>query len=143
MDAFDYLAADETRLSEKMNETYSQYSEWPRDRVFEETKYNLEGLRNLFHKEALLTQNLKDESGMQDMLAKFDKQREDILSEADNLVMIHVDEPGFEDGLESIADKFREHVEYCQNTFYPSVLDRLSPEDRKKINEQLEQKILD
>jgi hypothetical protein len=143
MDVFDYLATDETHLFDKLHETYAQYSVWTRDQVFEETKNNLDGLRNLFHKEALLTQNLKDESGMQDILATVDRQRQDILTEADNLVMIHVDEPGFEDGLGAIADKFREHVEYCQNTFYPSVLDRLSPEDRKKINDQLEQKILD
>ncbi|MBX9879436.1 MAG: hypothetical protein K2Y22_13325 [Candidatus Obscuribacterales bacterium] len=53
-----------------------------------------------------MVNNLKDESGMHRVLTTFNTQEKQLNSEIENLTMIHVDEPGFEQGLESIAGRF-------------------------------------
>lgn len=142
MDVFDILNTEAARITERINDTATNYSEWAFDRVFESTKNSLESIKQHLYKESLLINNLKDEAGMQDLLTEFNQQKNTIVSEIETLVMIHVDEPGFEQGLERIAKQFGEHQIFCEETFYPQMETKMSGEDLRHFNEQLEQAIL-
>jgi len=143
MDVFDYLSIDESRLSEKLKAVATNYSLWSRDQVFEQAKRTLVGVRGFFEKEKLLMSTSKGGDGIEDVIRQVQRQRADILSDADDLVMIHIDEPAFEDGLVSMSGKFQRYVQFCEKTFYPTIQKRLSDTDRAKLNAQLEIQILD
>src|SRR4030095_8795370 len=142
MDVFNYIQSDSDMINDRFIELAENYSEWAQDRVFEETKNGLAGVKSHFQKEQLLINNLKDRSGSEKIFAEAQKQQEAIVSEIEQLVMIHVDEPGFEQGLEAIRDKFTTQREFVIDTLYPRLKNRLSPADLRHVSDQLEQKVL-
>lgn len=142
MNVFHYLSEDHSAISKRLEETTENYSTWTRDRIFEESKNILQAIKDHFKKEHLLVNNLKDESGMHQVLSTLNNQEKEIKSEMDNLVMIHVDEPGFEQGLESIAGRFDEHCRFCGKTFYRRVKEKLTAKDLRQVQTQFERKLL-
>lgn len=142
MNVFHYLSEDHQAIIKRLEETTENYSNWTRDRVFEESKNILQAIKDHFRKEHLLVNNLKDESGMYQVLSTLNKQEKQLNSEIENLTMIHVDEPGFEQGLESIAGRFEEHCRFCGKTFYTRVKEKLSAKDLRQVQTQLERKLL-
>lgn len=142
MDAFDVLSRDSAIIAERLKETAANYSEWHFDRVFESTKKSLESIKQHFNKEKLLVNNLKDQDKAKELVDKFTNQEKSINSEIESIVMLHVDEPGFEQELETISAKFEDHRNFCDKEFYPRLEGMLTPEDMKKIDQQLEQIIL-
>jgi transcriptional regulator with XRE-family HTH domain len=142
IDVFEYLKQDGAHIAERLNTTVNQYSEWPRDRFFEETKRTLEAVRGYFSKESLLSNNLKDTQGTEAIVEEAEKQRGNIQADIENLVMVHVDEPGFDQMLGSIADKMNQHCDFCEEEFFPAMKEHLSADDIKHVKEQLDQEIL-
>ncbi|MBX9772151.1 MAG: hypothetical protein K2X29_12315 [Candidatus Obscuribacterales bacterium] len=142
MNVFHYLTEDHSAIAKRLEETTENYSKWTRDRIFEESKNILQAIKDHFKKEHLLVNNLKDESGMHQVLSTLNKQEKELNSQIDNLIMIHVDEPGFEQGLESIAGRFDEHSRFCGKTFFRRVREKLSPKDLRQVQTQLELKVL-
>lgn len=138
MDVFEFLKEDKARIAERLTQTSRNYPDWSWDRIYEETKKSLEGVRQHLKKESLLMSNLKSDEGLENILDEASKKREEMNSEIENLVMIHVDEPGFEQGLDSIAGKLREYNEFCADRLYPELKDHLSEDDVKHVNEQLD-----
>lgn len=142
MNVFHYLSEDHSAISKRLTETTKNYSTWTRDRIFEESKNILQAIKDHFKKEHLLVNNLKDESGMHQVLSTLNRQEKALNSEIDNLTMIHVDEPGFEQGLESIAGRFEEHCRFCGKTFFSRVKEKLSANDLRHVQKQLELQLL-
>lgn len=142
MDVFEYLKNDGAHIAERLNNIASQYSEWPRDRVFEETKRALQEMKIYFTKEALLINNLKDDGETKEVVETAEKQRKSLEAAVENLVMIHVDEPGFEQGLDTIAEKMTQHCDFDADTFFPSMKAHLSEDDIKHVKQQLDDQIL-
>lgn len=140
MDIFGFLEDDNTHTSHRLNEAAKHYSDWARDRVFEESKKALALVEAHFSRDALLEQNLKNNGSVKSILDEVQKQREAIDSEIEHIVEIHVDEPGYEQALESIAAKFNQYAKYCHDTFYPAMKKALSADELKHVNEQLEEK---
>lgn len=142
MNVFELLSDDSAHTSARLREAASCYSEWTFDRVFESTKKSLESIKQHLDKEQLLLNNLKKTAGLEEVVSKFSEQKKDILSEMESLVMLHVDEPGFEQELEEIAAKFDAHRDYCRDTFYPAMEKSLSSSDFAHVQEQFGQIIL-
>lgn len=142
MNVFHYLTEDHNAIAKRLSDTIKNYSNWTRDRIFEESKNILQAIKDHFKKEHLLVNNLKDESGMHQVLTTLNRQEKELNSQIDNLVMIHVDEPGFEQGLESIAGRFDEHSRFCVKTFFSRVREKLTAKDLHRVETQLERKVL-
>lgn len=142
MNVFHYLTEDHKAISQRLEDTTQNYANWTRDRIFEESKNILQAIKDHFRKEHLLVNNLKDESGMHQVLTTLKKQEKELNSEMENLTMIHVDEPGFEQGLESIEKRFDEHCRFAGKTFYSRVKEKLTAKDLRHVQSQLERKVL-
>jgi hypothetical protein len=143
MDVFEFLLTNEAHLAHRLSNTASHYSDWTVDRVFEETKRVLDGLRCNFKKEAALINTIHNIEGMEEVIEEAERHRRDINSAADNLCMIHIDEPGFEQGLESLASRFERHREFCENTLFPMLQEHASPEELQRVADQLDAVVLD
>ncbi len=142
MDVFEFLLTNEAHLAHRLSETAANYSSWTQDRVFEETKTILDGLKSNFTKENALISTIQVE-GMEDILKEAEKHRDEIKEDASNLCMIHVDEPGFEQGLETLAYKFERHKEFCEKTLFPRLKEAATPKQLESAANQLDAVVLD
>jgi hypothetical protein len=142
MDIFSFLEADGSRIAERLTETGKNYSTWTMDRVFEEAKNLFQAIKDHFSKVAILENNLKNADSMKDVLVQLNTKRDSITADVEQIVEIHVDEPGFEQSFDQIAKKFSDFVKYSQGTFFPTVKQNLSEDDLKHIQQQIDQKVL-
>ncbi|HEY9787992.1 MAG TPA: hypothetical protein V6D17_21570 [Candidatus Obscuribacterales bacterium] len=142
MDIFAYLKDDWARIMERLTDTVDNFADWPHERVFEETKRDLEALRQHFEKEVLIEQNLRNTTGVEGDLQKVTSLRKEIANDINNLVMIHIDEPGFEDGLEEITKKAKELRDFCESTFYPRVNEKMSESELRHLNQQVSEIVM-
>lgn len=142
MDVFEFVLTNEAHLAHRLSETAAHYSEWTQDRVFEETKRILDGLESNFNKENALISTINAE-GIDDLVQEAQKHRDELRADAENLCMIHVDEPGFEQGLETLAYKFQRHKEFCENTLFPRLKESASPAELERVANQLDAVVLD
>jgi len=139
MKVFNYLLEDSAHILEQSEETIENFSEWTMDRIFEMTKKILTAIKHHFEKEIILVQNIKSSDGSKNILDQAERERKTILSKIDRIVMVHVDEPGFKQLLESIVRDFQAHRSFCQDKLYSVVKRLLSKTDLDHINEQLGQ----
>jgi vacuolar-type H+-ATPase subunit E/Vma4 len=142
MDVFNYLENDNASIAERLTETAKNYSEWAQERVFEEAKKAFASAKQHFSSASLLESNLKNNEPVKELLSEINRQKKEIMDEIDQIVEIHVDEPGFEQSLETIANKFSQYFQYCKNTYYPAMQKALTADDLKHVSDQLEQKVL-
>ena len=71
-------------------------------------------------------------------MTKAKGQRKEINSSIDNVLMIHVDEAGFREGLKTIALKLDEHANFCSKSYYPLLEKTMSESQLQNIQDQLE-----
>ena len=142
MDIFKYLTDDSGSIAQRLTDTAKNYSEWTQERVFEEAKKAFASIKEHFSSEVLLENNLKNAAPVQSLISEVTKLKKEITAEVEQIVELHVDEPGFEQSLETIAGKFNQYYQYCKEKFYPALQKTLSADELKHINEQMEQKVL-
>ncbi|MBL0185848.1 MAG: hypothetical protein IPP97_08975 [Candidatus Obscuribacter sp.] len=143
MNVFNYLTEDTAHISQMLNETVANFLDWPRDRVFEQTKKALSSLDAHFDKEKLLVNNLEGtEADLSDLVKTFQAKIKEIKEDMNSLIMIHVDEPGFSQVLQRIAAKVKDFSDFNANSFYPSLKDKLTMDEFHKIESQFETAVL-
>lgn len=142
MDIFTFLEDDGNHIAERLKEAGANYSTWTMDRFFEESKNCFQAMKEHFSKVAILENNLKNPTGIKDLLIKLNTQRDSIKADIDQIVEIHVDEPGFEKSFEQISQKFSDFVWFSKEKFFPAIQKNLSAEDLKHIRQQIDQKVL-
>jgi len=142
MDIFSLLEDDGARIAQRLTETGKNYSTWTRDRIFEEAKNLFQSIKDHFSKVAILENNLKNPNNLKDVLSQLNTLRDSITSDVEQIVEIHVDEPGFEQAFEQIAKKFTQFVLYSKETFFPTIKKQLTEDDFKHIQQQIDQKVL-
>ncbi len=142
MDIFNFLQEDAAHIAERLTETGKNYSTWTKDRVFEEVKNLFQAIKDHFSKLAILENNLKNPEGLKDILVKLNTLRDSITADVEQIVEIHVDEPGFEQSFEQIAKKFTQFAQYSKETFFPAIKKNLTEDDLKHIQQQIDQRVL-
>lgn len=142
MKIFRYLTEDLEHIQGMLNETIANLSEWPQDRIFEQTKKALASLDEHFNKQKIISNNLADSENLDAARNEFVAQIKAIKQDIDSLIMIHVDEPGFAQVLQSMGSKVDRFLEFCKESFYPALLDNAPEADMKNIQTQLEEKAL-
>ena len=142
MEIFKYLVEDNASIAQRLTETAKNYSVWTQEQVFEEAKKAFSSIKEHFSSESILENNLKNGTAVQSILTEVSKLKKEITAEVEQIVEIHVDEPGFEQSLETIAAKFTQYSQFCKEKFYPAIQKVLSVDELKYINKQMEQKVL-
>jgi organic radical activating enzyme len=141
MNVFEFLTEEAHSVVRRFNDVVEHYpatADWTWDRAFEETKKDITMLTEHLKKETVVENNV---SQSQDMTVQMDKaalQRKEINSSIDNVLMIHVDEAGFKEGLQKIAEKLDEHTTFCTKSYYRLLEQHLSANELQNIQDQLE-----
>jgi hypothetical protein len=119
-------------------EHYPATSDWTWDHAFEETKKDIAMLTDHLKKEEIVESNVPDPESVSTEMETAAAQRKEIGSSVDNVLMIHVDEAGFKEGLVKIAKTLNEHAAFCRNSYYPLLREHLGEKRLQKIGDQLE-----
>ncbi len=141
MNIFDFLTEEAHSVVQRFNEVVEHYpatADWTWDRAFEETKKDIDMLTAHLKKETVVESNIPDPNDVSEQMHTAAAQRKDINSSIDNVLMIHVDEAGFREGLKKIAEKLDAHTDYCSKSYYPLLMQHLPAEKLKTIQDQLE-----
>lgn len=135
---FDLLEREEQAIIDQIDLLINNYATWGMDEVFANVKAAIDLIRKHIHqKENLVLARVQSKSGIEGIVKRFYDLRTEIDETIDNLVMIHVDEPGFEQLLEKLATQFKEVVRLSQDELFPAVEQMASQEEIREINTQL------
>ncbi len=142
MDIFEYFDEERTDLEAKLKELTDNYSTWTREQVFDRVKLICDGIMaHLKKQQSLLLDNLTPS----DKLAKSTQEcmidRQKVEDEIGQLVMVHVDEPAYDEYLSNLLKVLEEHISFSKR-FYKQVRDLADPADLTKINTNLKDMIL-
>ena len=138
MNVFEHLQSQCDTIDKRLQEIVTHYPDWPRDRIFEDTKRELKAINKHFQQQTLLFTRADKNGRVSSLKTATDKAQESIKSEIDNLVMIHVDEPGFEQGLEDIAEDFNCYRQFSEGTLYPELEKILDKDTIDSVEKQIE-----
>jgi RNase adaptor protein for sRNA GlmZ degradation len=141
MNVFEFLTEEAHSVVRRFNDVVEHYpatADWTWDRAFEETKKDIAMLTEHLKKETVVENNVSQSQDMAEQMDKAASQRKEINSSIDNVLMIHVDEAGFKEGLQKIAEKLDLHTNFCTKSYYPLLQQHLSANELQNIEDQLE-----
>lgn len=145
MNVFTYLHEDAEHIAQGIHALathYPDHSDWTWDRTFEESKKSLQRIKDHFSKQSLLVNNLHDESGVTDVLAEAQLERDQINLAIENLLDLHVNEQGFEQGLKELSKRTDKYFGYCDKVLYPELKSHLTKDELNHVREQLDELIM-
>lgn len=142
MDIFSYLAAEHKDIEEKLIELTDNYTTWTREQVFDRVKLICDAIMgHLKKQENLLLNNLTKTEDLQPLLEECQKDRAKVEEEIGQLVMVHVDEPAYEEYLSNLLKVIEEHITFSKK-FYRALKEKADAGELTNINNQLKDMVL-
>jgi len=140
MNIFEYFRDDDKRVRAMAAEIVEHYADWPQDRVFESVKRLIEGVdKHMSRVETLLlTRFNENDPDMASVMARFNTKKAEIKEVIDSLVMVHVDEPGFEDTLMRLSKLIENLARFDKEELYPKVQECASEKDLSSMNKNFQ-----
>jgi hypothetical protein len=143
MNIFNYLKTDEDHLKAQMWDVTNNYPEWTQDRVFESVKNVIDSIHAHVKKNnELLLSNIRDRASISDVLAKWEEQTAAIDESINSLIMIHVDEPGFEQLLIKLSKMVENLISFCRDELYPAIKSVATDAEIERANKHLDSLVL-
>ncbi len=142
MDIFEYLAEEHNDIEEKLIELTDNYESWSREKIFDQVKVVCDAIMGHLKKQQnILLNNLSRTSDLVPLLHDAQVDRSKVEDEIGQLVMVHVDEPGYQEYLSNLLRVIEEHISFSKS-FYAKLKVNANPAELKKINESLKDMVL-
>jgi len=142
MDIFEYLAEEHNDIDEKLIELTDNYETWSREKVFDHVKVVCDAIMgHLKKQENILLSNLTKTADLVPLMQDAQVDRAKVEEEIGQLVMVHVDEPGYQEYLSNLLKVIEEHISFSKS-FYAKLKENANPAELKKINESLKDMVL-
>ncbi len=142
MDIFEYLTAETTDIEEKLVELTNNYATWSREKVFDRVKLICDAITgHLKKQEHLLLKNLSPSASTTGILEECQKDRAGVEEEIGQLVMVHVDEPGYAEYLANLLKVIERHITFSKR-LYQSLRGHADKVEMKDINSELNDMVL-
>jgi hypothetical protein len=141
MNIFDFLSGEGRSIVRRLNavvEHYPACSDWTWDHTFDETKKDIFMLAEYLREEKLVESMVRGPHNLKAHMYNAAEQRREINACLDHVLMIHIDEEGFREGLKKLAEKLDEHTNFCINSYYPLLEQNLSNDAMQNLEDQLE-----
>ena len=142
MDIFSYFE-DETRdIEKKLEDVTVNYKTYSTEVVFDKVKVICDSIMgHLKKQENLLLTNIDKTPQITAILEDCQKDRATVEEEIGQLVMIHVNEPQYDEALAQLLKVIEKHVQFSR-AFYAKLKESVPEADLAKINDQLNQMVL-
>jgi hypothetical protein len=142
MDIFSYFDEENRDIEKKLADVTTNYKTYTTEQVFDKVKVVCDSIMaHLKKQENLLLVNIDKTPQIETLLIDCQKDRANIEEEIGQLVMIHVNEPEYDDNLAKLLKAIEQHIAFCRG-FYAKLKETVSPEQLEKVNEQLTQLVL-
>lgn len=142
MDVFEFFSAEHDLTERKLRNLAENYFNWTREQVFDGIKEACDHIRgHLDKEEELLLEKLQGKGTTTRHLEELAHDKQSLLGEIENLVMVHVDEPGYDEYLKSLHSRFVEHVQRCRRAF-DHIKKHADKKQLDEINEELNELIV-
>lgn len=142
MDVFEFFSAEHELIERKLRNLAQNYFNWTREQVFDGVKECCDHIRgHLDKEEELLLDKLQRKGITSRLLEELAHDRQSMLDDIENLVMVHVDEPGYDEYLKSLHNRFADHIGHCKRSF-DHIKKHGDQKDLERINEELKELIV-
>jgi flavorubredoxin len=142
MDIFEYLVAEHKDIEEKLIELTDNYTVWSREKVFDRVKVVCDAIMgHLKKQQTILLHNLTKTEDLIPLMQECQVDRAKVEEEIGQLVMVHVDEPGYEEYLSNLLRVIEEHITFSKK-FYANLKAKANPAEIKQIDSQLKDMVL-
>ncbi len=140
MNIFEYFRDDDKRVKAMASEIVEHYADWPQDRVFESVKKLIEVVEKHMHRveTLLLTRFNENDPEMESVMARWSTKKLEIKDCIDGLIMVHVDEPGFEDTLMRLSKLIENLARFDKEELYPKVQECATEKDLSAMNKNFQ-----
>jgi len=142
MDIFEYFDFETNDIEMKLMELNNNYSTWSRGRTFDRVKLICDSIvGHLKKQQHLLLDNLTPSPELNAFMQECQKDRTKVDDEIGQLVMVHVDEPAYNEYLLHLLKVIEEHIRYSRE-FYQKVRSLASKQDITNVNCKLMDMVL-
>jgi len=136
------LAEEHNDIDEKLIELTDNYETWSREKIFDRVKVVCDAIMgHLKKQENILLNNLSKTPDLVALMQEAQVDRAKVEEEIGQLVMVHVDEPGYQEYLSNLLRVIEDHIAFSK-TFYAKLKENANPAELKKINESLKDMVL-
>ena len=137
MNIFAFFQEEQQDIDEKLRYVTENYATLTREEVFDKVKYIGDAVTgHLKKQEKLLLAHIEKSEKVQPFLEAVQKDRANLEEELGQLVMVHVDEPEYQECLKRLLLIFDDHIKFS-NEMYEKLKEFLSAQDLVEINEEL------
>lgn len=138
MDAvFKYLKEEQAFVLSNLQELVQNFRDKSREEVFDDVKLICDKLRGYFKKQSTLVfDELENENEYTGYIKKAKKTHDRLFDDLENLVMVHVDEPGYRSYLANLL-KDCEMYFSASDELFDKLAGSLPKQVLKRINEKL------
>ena len=142
MDIFSYFDEEILDIEKKLTDVTANYKSYTTEQVFDKVKVVCDSIMaHLKKQDSLLLSNIDKTPEIEGLMVGCQKDRAKIEEEIGQLVMVHVNEPEYDDYLANLLKVIEEHMTFSR-TFYKNLKQHVSESQLAKINEQLTQMLL-
>ena len=142
MDIFEYFDEEHTDIEAKLKEVTDNYPTWTHEQVFDRVKYIGDAIMGHLRKQQnLLLDNLTKSEEMAGLMRDCQQDRAKVEEELGQLVMVHVDEPAYQQYLSHLLKVIEEHISFSRK-FYQKLRSVTEKKDLDNINSKLTDMVL-
>lgn len=142
MDIFSYFEEETLDIEKKLEDVTANYDSYSTEQVFDKVKVVCDSIMAHLKKQTdLLLANIDKTAQIEPLLLECQRDRAKVEEEMGQLVMVHVNEPGYDAYLAKLLKVIEEHVAFSRK-FYAKLKEAVPPGQLEKVNEQLTQMVL-
>lgn len=142
MDIFEYFDEEHADIEAKLKEVTENYNSWTREQVFDRVKLICDAIMGHLKKQQnLLLDNLTPSAQLTSLMQDCQKDRFKVEEEIGQLVMVHVDEPAYQEYLSHLLKVIEEHIAFSRG-FYQKLRSFAQKSDLNDVNSKLKDMVL-
>lgn len=135
MNVFEILKAEHHRIEQQLDEFVASYDQMSNAKRFERSSLIFDEIKRHFvHQETVLSHisSEKDAECLEECL----RDRKNIIAAMDNLLMSHVDDADFREGLRVLLARFDEHLKHSEDKLFANFRQQLSAQELRNLDER-------
>ncbi len=137
MDVFELLEAGHHRIEQQLAEFIADYDQMSNAKKLERASLIFGEITKHFkHQESLISTVSNDQNVKQPFIDECLKDRKNITDAKDNLLMSHVDDADFSDGLRALLGRFDAHLKHYANKLFVEFRQQMSPQEVRTMDSQ-------
>jgi len=136
MDVFKYLEAEHQRIKQQLDEFIASYNQMSDPKRFERSSLIFDELKSHFEHETNLVSRISNDDKDTVFLKECLSDRENIVDAMDFLLMSHVDDVDYKQGLGELLLRFDAHLAHYKDRPFVAFREQLSLQELRTLDSQ-------